>query len=220
MADVRHWGLVLICILFTAWQNGVFADIFAPVHDDDMSTRFLCARSCTAKIFVYTKVRALANCNLFQPVDGLINLQGILWKKLSLWSFTVICFEIVVFYLFCHLLIMILRSSLGLCLFYLPIFVSLSISFCNIFIEQFREVAFIHFINVSWFICRNKSFITAVNCFDVIGELTLKVVAYNLNSMFLIMMYRSCSRFVKLRTNGTLLCWKTIRQFTVVFNRP
>ena len=68
MVDIRHWGLVLICILNTAWQRGIFADIFAPVHNNDMGTRFLCARSCTANIFVYTKVHALAKCNLFQPV--------------------------------------------------------------------------------------------------------------------------------------------------------
>ena len=66
MDDIRHWGLVLICILYNAWQRSVFA-IFAPVHDDDMSTQLLCARSCAANIFVYTKVRALAKCNLFQP---------------------------------------------------------------------------------------------------------------------------------------------------------
>ena len=59
MADIRHWDLVLICILYTACQRGVFADIFAPVHGDNMSTN----------IFVYNKVRALAKCNLFQPVD-------------------------------------------------------------------------------------------------------------------------------------------------------
>ena len=41
------------------------------------------------------------------------------------------------YFIYCYLLINILRSSLGLCLFYLPIFVSLSIGFCNIFIEQF-----------------------------------------------------------------------------------
>ena len=65
-ADVRHWGLVLICILYTAWQR-VSAYIFAPVHNDNMSTQFLCVRLCTANIFMYTKVCALAKCNLFQP---------------------------------------------------------------------------------------------------------------------------------------------------------
>ena len=67
MVDISHWGLVLIFILYTAWQRGVFADIFAPMHQDDMSTWFLCARLCTANIFAYMKVRALAKCNLFQP---------------------------------------------------------------------------------------------------------------------------------------------------------
>ena len=69
MTNIRHWGLVLICILYTAWWRGVFADIFAPVHDDDMSTQFLCAWLCTANIFVYVKVRALAKCNLFQSAS-------------------------------------------------------------------------------------------------------------------------------------------------------
>ena len=68
MADIRQWGLVLICILYTAWERGIFADIFAPVHNNNISTRFLCARLCTANIFVYTKVCALAKCNLFQTV--------------------------------------------------------------------------------------------------------------------------------------------------------
>ena len=67
MVGIRHWGLVLICILYKAWQRGFSADIFAPVHDNNMSTQFLCARSCTANIFMYTKVCALAKCNLFQP---------------------------------------------------------------------------------------------------------------------------------------------------------
>ena len=65
MADIRHRELVLICILYTAWQRGIFADTFAPVHGNDMSTQFLCARLCTANIFEYTKVHALAKCNLF-----------------------------------------------------------------------------------------------------------------------------------------------------------
>ena len=43
---------------------------FVPVHDDDTSTRFLCAQSCTASTFVYAKVRALAKCNLFQSEGG------------------------------------------------------------------------------------------------------------------------------------------------------
>ena len=64
IADMRHWELVLICILGTAWQR-VSADIFAPVHNGDMITQFLCARSCTANIFVYKKVCVLAKCNLF-----------------------------------------------------------------------------------------------------------------------------------------------------------
>ena len=67
MADIRHWGLVLICILYTAWQRGVFADIFALVHDVDTSTGFLFAWSCTVNIFVYMKFCALAKCNLLQP---------------------------------------------------------------------------------------------------------------------------------------------------------
>ena len=52
MADIRQGGLVLICILYTAWQRGVSADIFAPVHNNNMSTQFLCRRLCTANIFV------------------------------------------------------------------------------------------------------------------------------------------------------------------------
>ena len=67
MVGIRHWGLVLICILYTVWQRGFSADIFAPVLDDNMSTQFLCAQSCTANIFMYTKVCALAKRNLFQP---------------------------------------------------------------------------------------------------------------------------------------------------------
>ena len=62
MADIRQLGLVLICILYTAWERGIFADIFAPVHECTIS----CARPCTANIFGYKKVRALAKCNLFQ----------------------------------------------------------------------------------------------------------------------------------------------------------
>ena len=69
MADIRQRGLVLICIVYTAWQRGIFADIFAPVHDDNLSTRFLCAQSYTANIFMYMEVRALAKCNLFQPAQ-------------------------------------------------------------------------------------------------------------------------------------------------------
>ena len=72
MVDLRHWGLILICVLYAAWQRGVFADIFAPVHNDDMSTRFLCAQSCTANIFVYTNVHAWAKCDLFQLENWLI----------------------------------------------------------------------------------------------------------------------------------------------------
>ena len=68
MADVRHWGLALIWILYTAWQRGIFAGIFAPVYNDNMSTQFFCAQSCTASIFGYMIVRALTKCNLFQPV--------------------------------------------------------------------------------------------------------------------------------------------------------
>ena len=55
-------GLVLICILYTAWQRGIFAAIFAPVHDGNMSKRFsvlecaLQTSSCK-----YTKVPARAN---------------------------------------------------------------------------------------------------------------------------------------------------------------
>ena len=101
MADIRQWGLVLICILYTAWQRGIFADIFALVHNDDMSTQFLCARLCTANIFVYRKVHALAKCNLFQPVysvkaksqayniwvkDKMATQKGQSWKKISQWS--------------------------------------------------------------------------------------------------------------------------------------
>ena len=65
MASIRHWGLV---IFITAWQRGVFADTFAPVHNNNMRTQLLCAWSCTANISVYTKVCALAKCNLFQSV--------------------------------------------------------------------------------------------------------------------------------------------------------
>ena len=43
------------------------------------STQFLCARSCTANIFVYTKVCALAKCNLFQL--GYWNAPG--YKKVN-----------------------------------------------------------------------------------------------------------------------------------------
>ena len=28
MTDIRHWGLVLICILYTAWQVGHFRCYF------------------------------------------------------------------------------------------------------------------------------------------------------------------------------------------------
>ena len=54
----------------------------------------------------------------------------------------------------------------------------LSISFRNIFIEQFRVLALVHFADVLQFVYRNKTFITAVNYFDVIGEFCLKAVAY------------------------------------------
>ena len=47
---------------------------------DNMITRFLCARSCTANIFVYTKVCALAKCNLFQP--GTSKMIVPLWRNL------------------------------------------------------------------------------------------------------------------------------------------
>ena len=93
---------------------------------------------------------------LISVFDGLINLQEILWRKFSLWSFTVI-------YVCVSCILSILPSIdknfaifLG-SLFYLPYFVSLCISFCNIFIEQFRVVVFLHFINVLWFICRKKN---------------------------------------------------------------
>ena len=67
MADIRHWGFVLTCILYTPWQRDIFVDIFAPVNDDDISTRFLCAWLYTANTFIYMKVCALAKCHLFQP---------------------------------------------------------------------------------------------------------------------------------------------------------
>ena len=68
VGNIRHWGLVLICILYTAWQRGVFA---AFLIQRTMTTwlHFVWAQSYTAKIFVYTKVRALAKYNLFQPVN-------------------------------------------------------------------------------------------------------------------------------------------------------
>ena len=54
----------------------------------------------------------------------------------------------------------------------------LSISFRNTFIEQFRVLALVHFIDILQFVYRNKTFITAVNYFDDIGELCLKAVTY------------------------------------------
>ena len=54
----------------------------------------------------------------------------------------------------------------------------LSISFRNIFIEQFRALALVHFVDVLQFVYRNKTFIIAVNYFDVIGEFCLKAIAY------------------------------------------
>ena len=65
--------VALICIFYIAWQRSVFGDIFAPVHGGDTSKRFLSARLCTANIFVLTKVRALAKCNLFQPAALTVN---------------------------------------------------------------------------------------------------------------------------------------------------
>ena len=94
MADLRHWGLVLICILYTAWHRSLSADIFAPVHDEEMSTQFLCAQSCTANIFVYVKVHAPAKCDLFQPYNYIKRLRKLKNKILvfeksisTIWSF-------------------------------------------------------------------------------------------------------------------------------------
>ena len=66
--DTDGWFLSVFCI--QPGKRGVFADIFAPLHNNNISTQFLCARSCTANIFMYTKVCALAKCNLFQPASG------------------------------------------------------------------------------------------------------------------------------------------------------
>ena len=55
IAGIRHWGLAVICILYAAWQRGISADIFAAVHDDNMTQDFFvhdCAlqtSSCTRK---------------------------------------------------------------------------------------------------------------------------------------------------------------------------
>ena len=62
--NIEGWFLSVFCI---QPGKGAFLLIFLLqctmttwVHD------FLCARSCTANIFMYTKVCALAKCNLFQ----------------------------------------------------------------------------------------------------------------------------------------------------------
>ena len=68
VANIRHWGLVLICILYTAWQRGVFA-VFLLQRTMTTWVHFVWAQSYTANVFVYTKVRALAKYNLFQPVN-------------------------------------------------------------------------------------------------------------------------------------------------------
>ena len=36
MVDIRQWELVLICILWRAWQRGIFAATFASVDDNNM----------------------------------------------------------------------------------------------------------------------------------------------------------------------------------------
>ena len=62
MAYIRHWGLVLICILYKAWQRCIFDGIFGSVHNNNMSSQFfvhdraLQTFSCTRKFVHWQNV--------------------------------------------------------------------------------------------------------------------------------------------------------------------